>query len=108
MRDCADAWQGAFDVLVDREMTHAVLTVGFYDGGTICGYAAGTMEIVPAGERVTFTARRIFLSDEFGTFTPPCSLPATTTRLVAELWSDSSSWANTLTREFDGITYSFR
>jgi hypothetical protein len=107
-RVCADAWRGTFDVLVDREMTNAVLTVSFYDGQTKCGYAANTMEVVPAGTRVSFTIDRIYLSDEFGTFASPCRLPAMTSRIAVELWSDWSSWTNTLVQDFSGIRYTFQ
>ena len=107
MRICTDSWRGTFDVMVDREMTNAVLTVRFYDGQTRCGYGAGTLDIVPAGERVSFSVARIFLSDEFGTFLPaPCRLPATTNRIEVELWSDFSSWTNTLRQEF-ATAYTF-
>jgi hypothetical protein len=46
-RRCAGPWSGTFDVLVDRDMTYAVLTVWFYNGQTICGYGANTADIVP-------------------------------------------------------------
>jgi hypothetical protein len=108
-RVCTDQWRGTFDVTVDREMTNAVLTVSFYDGQTICGYGASTMDIVPLGQRVSFNVVGISLSDEFGTFAAPCPLPATTNRIQVELWSDFSSWTNTLIREFeDGYTFSQR
>ena len=92
--------------MVDREMTNAVLTAHFYDGQTRCGYGAGTLDMVPAGERVSFSVARIFLSDEFGSFAAPCRLPATTNRIEVELWSDASSWTNTLRQEF-ATAYTF-
>ncbi len=88
--------------MVDREMTNAVLTVRFYDGQTICGYGANTLDIVPAGTRVSFTLNRIVLSGEFGTFKQPCRLPAATNRIEVELWSDLGTWTNTLIQEFEG------
>jgi hypothetical protein len=99
---CTDEWRGTFDVMVDREMTYAVLTVSFYDGQTMCGYGGKMLDIVPAGTTVSFTANWIFLSDEFGTFEQPCPLPATTNRIEAVLWSDSGTWTNTLIQEFEG------
>lgn len=105
-RICTDMWRGTFDVLVDREMPTAVLTVRFYNGQTKCGYGAGTLDIVPAGERVSFSVTRIVLSDEFGTFATPCPLPATTNRMEAELWTDSGRWSNTLKQEF-ATAYTF-
>jgi hypothetical protein len=101
-RVCTDQWRGTFDVTVDREMTSAVLTVSFYDGQTICGYGAATLDLVPANSRVSFTVKRIVLSDEFGTFKQPCRLPATTNRIHAVLWSDLSTWTNTLIQIFEG------
>ena len=104
-RTCADAWRGTFDVSLDRDMVWAVLTVGFYDGATLCGYAADVQERLPAGQTVTFRPSWISLSDEFGTFSSPCQLPATTTRMVAVLWSDAD-WTTQLTQEFSG-NYTF-
>lgn len=100
-RMCTDLWRGTFDVTVDREMTNAVLTVSFYNGQTICGYGANVLDIVPTGERVSFSVGRIVLSDEFGTFAQPCPLPATTNRIEVELWSDLSTWTNTLVQVFE-------
>ena len=105
-RICTDTWRGAFDVMVDREMTNAVLTVRFYDGQTICGYGAAVSNIVPAGQQVSFSVAWIALSDQFGTFTPPCRLPATIDRMEVELWSDWSSWTNTLIQNF-AVVYTF-
>jgi hypothetical protein len=99
-RICTEQWRGIFDVLVDREMTNAVLTVSFYDGQRICGYGANTSDIVPAGERVSFTLSWILLSDD-RTLRQPCQLPIRTNRIEAELWSDSSAWTNTLVQVFE-------
>jgi hypothetical protein len=106
-RRCVDDWHGTLDVVVDREMSHAVLVVRFHDGATLCGYGANTRDVVPADTRVSFDISLIWLSDEFGTFAQPCQLPSTTTRMVAELWSDSSSWSNTLIQELPATTYTF-
>lgn len=99
-RMCTDQWRGTFDVMVDREMTFPVLTVRFYDGQTMCGYGADTAETVPAGERVAFRVDRIVLSDD-RRLSQPCQLPATTNRIEVELWSDSSTWTNTLVQVFE-------
>ncbi len=99
---CINGWRGTFDVTVDREMTWPVLTVRFYDGQTICGYGASARKFLPAGTRVSFTAETIALSDTFGTFKQPCRMPAITNRIEVELWSDSSSWTNTLIQDFEG------
>ena len=97
---CTDKWHGTFDVTVDREMTNAVLTVSFYDGQTKCGYGAGVLDIVPAGRLVSFSVHRVVVKDEW--LAQPCRFPATTNRIEAELWSDSSTWTNTLIQVFEG------
>jgi hypothetical protein len=99
-RMCTEQWRGIFDIMVDREMTNAVLTVSFYDGQRICGYGADTSDLVPAGERVSFTLSWILLSDD-RTLRQPCQLPIRTNRIEAELWSDSSAWTNTLVQVFE-------
>jgi hypothetical protein len=99
-RMCTDKWHGTFDVTVDREMTNAVLTVSFFDGQTKCGYGAGVLDVVPADERVSFSVEWVVLSDQW--LAQPCRLPATTNRIEAELWSDFSTWTNTLIQVFDG------
>ena len=97
---CTDKWHGTFDVTVDREMTNAVLTVRFYDGQRWCGYGAGVLDVVPAGRRVAFSVQRIVVRDDW--LPQPCRFPATTNRIEAELWSDSSTWTNTLIQGFEG------
>jgi hypothetical protein len=104
-RSCADGWRGTFQVSLDRDMVWAVLSVAFYEGPVNCGYAADVLPLVPAGQAGTFRPSWISLSDEFGTFPSPCRLPATTTRMVAALWSDAD-WTTQLTQEFSG-SYTF-
>jgi hypothetical protein len=104
-RICADGWRATFNVSLDRDMLWAVLTVSFYDGAVLCGYAADVQPRVPRGQTVTFRPSWISLSDEFGTFASPCRLPATTTRMVVVLWSDAD-WTTQLMQEFSG-SYTF-
>jgi hypothetical protein len=104
-RSCADGWRGTFNVSLDRDLPWAVLSVGFYEGPVLCGYAADVQQLVPAGQTVTFRPSWISLSDEFGSFPSPCRLPATTTRIVAVLWSDAD-WTTQLTQEFSA-SYTF-
>jgi hypothetical protein len=87
-RSCADGWVGAFNVSLSGELRSPVLTVAFYSGDILCGYAADVRDRITAGQTVTFRPTWISLSDEFGTFSQACALPATTTRMVAVLWSD--------------------
>ena len=88
-------------------MTNAVLVMTFYDGERLCGLSANTTDVVRAGIRETFTLSSINLSGGSPVLTnDPCQLPARTTRIEVELWSDSSSWTNTLMLELPG-TYTF-
>ena len=104
-RICAEGWSGVFTVSLDRDMTWPVLTVGFYDGDVLCGYAADVRQQLSAGQTATFAPTRISLSDEFGTFSSPCPLPTTTTRIVALLWSDADRTSQ-LRQEF-AFRYTF-
>lgn len=104
-RLCADGWAGTFNVSLSQELRYPVLTVFFYSGDLLCGYAAGVRDRITAGQTVTFHPTWISLSDEFGTFRQTCALPATTTRMVAVLWSDDD-WSTTISQEF-AATYTF-
>jgi hypothetical protein len=103
-RTCTQSWHGTFEVTVDRPMSNAVLTVRFYDGQTICGYGANVVDLVPAGTPVSINVDWVFLADQW--LPRPCRLPVTTNRLEVELWSDWSTWTNTLIRVFE-IDYTF-
>ena len=106
-RPCAEQWRTTVDVLVDRDMTYAVLVMTFYDGDRLCGLTADVRDVVRAGSRETFNLSSIYLSSGSPTLANnPCQLPMRTTRMEVELWSDSSSWTNTLKIEFPG-TYTF-
>ena len=104
-RDCA-SWSGAFEVTLTGEIRWPVLTVGFYDGAKLCGYAAATVgATLPVGVPVTFQPSSISLTDEWGSFNPPCVLPAKATRMVAVLWTDDN-WNFLVTQEFP-VHYTF-
>ena len=104
-RSCADGWAGTFNVSLSWELRYPVLTVAFYSGDVLCGYAADVRDRIAAGQTVTFRPTWISLSDEFGTFSRACTLPATTTRMVAILWSDDD-WTTQISQEFT-TTYKF-
>jgi hypothetical protein len=88
-------------------MTNAVLVMTFYEGDRLCGLSANTADIVRAGIPETFALSSINLSSGSPSLTNnPCQLPTRTTRINVELWSDSSSWTNTLKMELPG-TYTF-
>ena len=104
-RDCV-AWSGAFEVTLAGDIRWPVLTVSFYNGTKLCGYAAATVDAtLPAGVATTFRPSSISLSDEFGSFQPPCALPAKATRMVAQLWTDDN-WNFSVRQEFP-IQYAF-
>ena len=104
-RSCADGWDGTFNVSLNSELRYPVLTVAFYSGDVLCGYAADVKDRITAGQTVAFRPRSISLSDEFGTFSQACALPATTTRMVAVLWSDDD-WTTQISQQFT-TTYKF-
>jgi hypothetical protein len=84
-------------------MTYAVLVMTFYDGDRLCGLTADVRDVVRAGSPETFNLSSIYLSSGSPTLTNnPCHLPIRTTRMAVELWSDSSSWTNTLKMELPG------
>ena len=93
-----------------EELQNLVLTVSFWDGERRCGYAADTRDALAAETSASLAPSIAFLSWE--EFSPPpvktvqpCSLPVTTTRLVAELWTQHDH-RSISTREFAG-TYTF-
>lgn len=105
LRECAGAWSGMFEVTVNGAVESPVLTVRFYDGSTLCGYAGYSWDaVLPAGA-ATFHPKTIYLTDEFGTFSPPCALPAKATRMVAELWTEADGTFS-VKQEFP-ISYTF-
>ena len=105
-RECA-VWSGTFEVTVPGSVEWPVLTVSFYDGVKRCGYGAATLpsNSLEAGVTERFKPTMVFLTDEFGTFSPPCSLPASATRMVAELWTDTN-WNFSVKQEFP-VSYTF-
>ncbi len=104
-RACAEGWRGRFDVTLDRNLAWPVLTVQFYAGSALCGYAAAVQQEIVGGDVATFAPERIAVSDEFGTFRSQCALPVTITRMEAVLWSDAD-WGTEIRQEL-AATYTF-
>lgn len=108
---CAEQFRGLFEVVVDRYVRDPVLTVGFYDGSELCGYAAWSVDAIVPGETLSFSLSVIYLSwekwDATGSrgIVQPCALPLTTTRMVAEVWSDGDGFS--LKQEFAN-SYTFQ
>ncbi len=113
-RLCSHDFRGTFSVQANGELQNLVLTVSFWDGERRCGYAADKRDALAAETSASFAPSLTFLSWE--EFSPPpttvnlfqpCSLPITTTRLIAELWTQHDH-RSILTREFPGTyTYTF-
>ena len=96
-----------FDVQYGAHVSEAVVTVGFYHGSQRCGLAYSAMPgpgLTAGSDAVSFTASTISLSDEDHPLL--CPLPATTTRMVVQLWERDRPAVPLLTKEF-GHTYTF-
>ena len=96
-----------FDVRYGANVSEAVVTAGFYNGAQRCGIAYSIIpgpQLTAGSDAVSFTASIISLSNED---TPLlCPLPATTTRMVVQLWESGRPAIPLLTKEFDH-TYTF-
>lgn len=104
-RECASDWRGTFEVTLDGPVEFPILVARFYDGETLCGYAAGGFDsVIPAGATL-FHPSTIYLTDEFGTLSPPCALPAKVTRMVVEVWTEADGTFS-VKQEFP-ISYTF-
>jgi hypothetical protein len=94
---CAEQWRSRVDVVIDRDMTYPVLVMRFYDGDRLCALSWDVRDVLRADSPETFTLSSISLSAGSPELRKnPCPLPLRTTRIELELWSDSSSWTNTL------------
>ena len=47
---CSDQFHGVFEVVSDQHVMHPVLTVGFYRGDVLCGYAGVSADHLPPGQ----------------------------------------------------------
>ena len=104
---CADRSPMTFDVQYPDAVSEAVLTAAFYDGTQRCGIAYSATPgpaLMGGSDAVSFTASIISLSDEDHPLL--CRLPATTTRMVVELWERGRPATPLLTKVFDH-TYTF-
>ena len=104
---CADQPQVTIDVVVDRDIPNASLSVGF----DRCGSASMPLASLTAGSRVSLTTSVIYLSDDGPLHDgvgarPFCELPAVTTKTIVGLRRAGDGNAALLTREFPN-TYTF-
>lgn len=105
-RLCSRDFRGTFNVQANGELQYLVLTVSFWDGERRCGIAVDTRDALAAETSVSLAPSIAFISwQEENKIVQPCSLPVTTTRLVAELWTQHDH-RSISTREFAG-TYTF-
>ena len=98
-----------FDVQYRANLPNVWISVSFYQGVQLCGNAASNIVALTAGaEAVAFTVSTIVLSHETGALL--CPLPATTTRLVVQVFNRNGVPGSTATlllkKEFDH-TYTF-
>ena len=104
---CADRSPMTLDVQYGADVSEAVVTASFYNGSQRCGMAYSAMPgpaLTARSHAVSFTASTISLSDEDHPLL--CPLPATTTRVVVQLWERGRPAVPLLTKEF-GHTYTF-
>jgi hypothetical protein len=105
-RLCSHEFLSSFNVQVNQELQNLVLTVSFWDTARRCGYAADIRDGLAANTSASLAPSVAFLSwEQSSQAFQPCSLPVTTTRLVAELWTQHDH-RSISTREFAG-TYTF-
>ena len=107
---CTEEWRGAFEVVVNRDVAAATITVTFEGPAGRCGILYVSDLAFAAGrERVVSTSAALFLTTEPEGYdnlavVQYCSLPTTTQRLVVQLWEHGavgSSAVPLLRQEFD-------
>jgi hypothetical protein len=103
---CNDEWRGTFEVLLDDDLTNAIVTVSFFDGDERCGLIYVPDHTFAAGrERLVSTSTAIYFTYEPEGYDSPalvqrCEVPRTTTRLVVEVWGAAYRAAPLLRRDF--------
>lgn len=113
---CTDDWAGTFNVVVDRAVTNAAITVTFEGDSGRCGMiTVGGLSFAASQTRRVITSSAVYMTHEPEGYanlavTQDCSLPATTDRLVVQLWDrdggPGSGRTPVLRAEFD-YRYSF-
>lgn len=114
---CTEEWQAAFDIVVDRDMRNAAITVTFEGPSGRCGEVIVTGQSFTANrERLVSTANALYMTYEPEGYnnlsvTQRCSLPTTTQKLVVQLWDPGggagSAAVPLLRREFE-YPYTFK
>jgi len=113
---CSDDWRGTFDLVLGRHLSEVVMTVTFEGTAGRCGiiYVPGLTFAADREQRVS-TASALFATHETegpgdSAIVQDCRFPATTTRLVVQLWDPGGGVGSAamplLRREFEYI-YTF-
>jgi len=110
---CTDEVNAVIDVRIDVDLAAAAIVVAFADGPRRCGQAEFGARALTAGVTSTVALATVYLSRELseGAGSPvqlaqPCELPATTSRVVVQIWGPQNPVTPVLTREF-AQTYTF-
>lgn len=110
---CTDSVHATIDVQVGIDLAAASIAVGFFDGSRRCGVAWITRRPLAAAVTTSIDLPTVFLSTEMseGAGSVPrlvqaCQLPATTSRIVVQVWRPEDAVTPILAREFD-TTYTF-
>jgi hypothetical protein len=113
---CTEEWRGAFDIVIDRDVPNADLTVSFGSGSRRCGEVfVGNRSFAANRRRLVSTEDALFLTyepegDDNLSVIQRCELPFTTQNLVVNLWDrdgGSGSAAVPLLRSEFAYAYEF-
>jgi hypothetical protein len=105
---CTNAVHASIDVQADFDLAAASISIGFSDGARSCGVAWITRQPLAAGVTTSIDLPTVFLSKELSEgagsipqLVQPCQLPATTSRIVVQVWRLENAVTPVLAREFD-------
>ena len=105
---CSEQLRMALEVIADRDMADATVTIEFVDGVRECGRTYISSVALPAATPVSLNARVVYTESEMDEgegspriqVGPFCRLPATTNRVVVKLWRHGDARNPVLTQEF--------
>ncbi|HEX6164462.1 MAG TPA: hypothetical protein VFZ31_13925 [Vicinamibacterales bacterium] len=106
---CNDEWKAAFDVTSGVDLIDGYITVTFESGGVRCGTVeVGSQSFAAGRERLVGTSDPVYVTHEREGYDnlaveQRCALPATTNRLVVQLWDPQRPAAPLVRREFDYV-----
>ena len=105
---CSEQLRMSLEVIADRDMSDAAVTIGFFDGVRECGRTYISSVTLAAATPVSLNARVVYTESEIDEgegspktqVGPVCQLPATTNRLVVKLWRHGDSRNPVMTQDF--------